>query len=143
MTQPNEVAPEGAPPQAEQVPTWPSQPSLADAAPGSAPASMAPVVAAAPVTSSNGIVGLVLAISSWVILPFALGWVFAIIGLVFAGKGAREIAESGGRVQGQGFVTAARIVAWINIGVTAALAVLAVVVIGIVIAAGAMSEGLS
>jgi hypothetical protein len=137
MTQPDDVTPDGLPPQTELAATWPSQSVPSTAAPLAGP-----VVASAPATSSNGIVALVLAISSWVILPFALGWVFAIIGLVFAGKGAREIAESEGRVQGQGFVTAARIVAWINIGVTAALAVLAVVVLGIVIAAGAMSEGL-
>lgn len=137
MTQPDNVTPDGLAPQPELAATWPSQP-----APTGAPPVSAPSYAAAPTTSSNGIVALVLAISSWIILPFALGWVFAIIGLVFAGKGAREIAESEGRVGGQGFVTASRIVAWINIGVTAALAVLAVVVIGIVIAAGAMSDGL-
>jgi hypothetical protein len=125
----------------EPTETWPAQSAEPAAPPAAALAGapITPVVTATPATSSNGIVALVLAISSWVILPFVLGWVFAIIGLVFAGKGAREIAESDGRVQGQGFVTAARIVAWINIGVTAALAVLAVVVIGIVIAAGAMS----
>ena len=138
MTQPDDATPDGLPPQTELAATWPSQ-----SAPTGLTQPVAPAVTGAPATSSNGIVALVLAISSWVILPFVLGWVFAIIGLVFAGKGAREIAESDGRVQGQGFVTAARIVAWINIGVTAALAVLAVVVIGIVIAAGAMSEGLN
>jgi hypothetical protein len=138
MTQADDVTPDGLAPQTELAATWPSQPAPTGAVPVSAPA-----VVAAPATSSNGIVALVLAISSWIILPFALGWVFAIIGLVFAGKGAREIADSDGRVGGQGFVTAARIVAWINIGVTAALAVLAVVVIGIVIAAGAMSEGMN
>jgi len=137
MTQPSDVNPEDPPQPMEPAATWPSQP-----APGTGVPVVAPAVVAAPATSSNGIVALVLAICSWVILPFVLGWVFAIVGLVFAGKGAREIAESEGRIGGQGFVTAARIVAWINIGVTAALAVLAVVVIAIVIAAGAMSEGL-
>jgi len=107
--------------------------------PQPAPWGTPPSAPAAPPTSSNAIVALVLAICSWVILPFALGWVFAIIGLVFAGKAAKEITASGGLIPGQGFVTAARIVAWINIGVTAALAVLTIVVIAIVIAAGALS----
>ena len=97
------------------------------------------MVVAAPATSSNAIVALVLSICSWVIIPFVLGWIFAVIALVFAGKASKEIVASGGVIPGQGFVTAARIVSWINIGVTAAVAVLTIVVIAIVIAAGALS----
>jgi len=107
--------------------------------PGQTASPTAPVAPASPAMSSNAIVALVLAICSWVIIPFVLGWIFAIIGLVFASKAGKEIGASGGVIPGQGFVTAARIVAWINIGMTAAIALLAVVVIAIVIAAGALS----
>ena len=85
-----------------------------------------PVPAAASVagqtTSTNAIVGLVLAIVSWVVCPI----IAAIVALVLASSSSKEIAASGGRVGGAGLNTATRIIAWINIGVS--------VVAGIVIA---------
>lgn len=77
-----------------------------------------------PSTDGNAIAALVLSIASFVICPV----ITAVLALVFANTAERTIQESGGWKGGQGLVTTARIVAWINIG----LAVLAV--IGIMIA---------
>ncbi len=77
-------------------------------------------VAATPSASSNSIVALVLSICSWVVFPI----VFAVIALVFASKAEKEIAASNGSVGGGAFVTASKIVSWINIGFYAALVIL-------------------
>lgn len=73
-----------------------------------------------PSASGNSIVALVLSITSWVVCPI----VFAIIALVFASKADKEIAASNGSVGGGAFVTASKIISWINIGVYAAAVVL-------------------
>ena len=70
-------------------------------------------------TSANALVAFILAIASWIV-PV----VFAIVALVFARKADREIAASQGRVGGEAFVTAAKILAWINLGVSLAVFVL-------------------
>jgi hypothetical protein len=62
-------------------------------------------------TSSDAIVALVLAILSWAVCPFVL----AIVALVFASKASKAISASNGWLDGAGMVTAARIVAWLNI----------------------------
>ncbi len=62
-------------------------------------------------TSSDPIVALVLANISWAVCPFVL----AIVALIFASKASKAIAASNGWVEGSGMVTAARIIAWINI----------------------------
>ena len=62
-------------------------------------------------TNNNAIVAFVLAIVSWAICPI----VAAIVALVFASKAKKEIDQSGGWQTGAGFVTAAKIIAWINI----------------------------
>ncbi len=77
-------------------------------------------VSATPGASSNSIVALVLSICSWVVFPI----VFAVIALVFASKAEKEIAGSGGSIGGGAFVTASKIVSWINIGFYAALVIL-------------------
>lgn len=64
-----------------------------------------------PQTSSDAIVALVMAIMSWAVCPFVL----AIIALVYASKASRAIAVSNGWLTGAGMVTAARIIAWLNI----------------------------
>jgi hypothetical protein len=74
-------------------------------------------------------VALVLAILSW----FACPVVLAIVALVFAGKGKRAIAASNGWVTGDGLVTAARVISWINIGLFLLLGV--ILVAGLVVAA--------
>ena len=66
-----------------------------------------------PQTSSDAIVALVLAILSWAVCPFVL----AIVALVFASKASKAIAASNGWINGSGMVTAAKIIAWINIAV--------------------------
>lgn len=70
-----------------------------------------------PTTSTNAIVGLVLAILSWVLCPI----VPAIVALVLAKNSDEEIRASGGRVSGEGLNIATRIVSWINIGVWGAI----------------------
>lgn len=87
-------------------------------------------------TSGNAIAALVLAIASWVVCPI----VFAIVALVFASLGQKEIAASGGTRHGGELVTAARIVAWINIGLWAALIVIALVIGFVVLVAGGLAS---
>ena len=103
---------------------WDGSAWAAAAAP---PASAAPGVTpvAGPTTSTNAIVGLVLAIVSWVVCPI----IAAIVALVLAHSSDKEIKASGGTVGGSGLNTATRIIAWINIGVS--------IVAGLVIAVGA------
>jgi hypothetical protein len=67
-------------------------------------------------TSSRAIIALVLAIGSFVVFPL----IPAIIALVLASGARDEIDGSGGRVTGDGLVTAAKVVAWINIGLSVA-----------------------
>lgn len=111
-------------------PEPPEEPPSMWPSPSDAPA--APVVAVQ--TSSNAIVALVLAIAAWPLCPV----IFAIIALVFASKGSKEIAASGGRIGGEGFITAARIVAWINIGFYGALLLLGLMFVIIFAIAGGL-----
>lgn len=76
-----------------------------------------------PQTSANAIAALVLSIVSWTFCPL----ITAIIAIVLAYQADKEIRNSEGRVTGQGLSFAAKIIAWINIGVSVALIVLLVV----------------
>ena len=111
-------------------PEPPEEPPSMWPSPSDAPA--APVVAVQ--TSSNAIVALVLAIAAWPLCPV----IFAIIALVFASKADREIAASNGWVTGGGLVTAAKIVAWINIGLYGALIAIGVLVLIVAAVGGAL-----
>jgi hypothetical protein len=71
-------------------------------------------------TSTSAIVGLVLAVASWILCPI----VPAIVALVLAKKSGDEIAASQGRVGGEGLNTATKVVAWINIGFYSAVLVI-------------------
>jgi hypothetical protein len=73
-----------------------------------------------PNTSNKAITAFVLAICAWVltVFCFGIGFVAAIVALVFASQAKREIDQSGGWTSGAGFVTATKIMAWINIGLT-------------------------
>jgi len=105
---------------AEPPATWPAtEAAPAVPAPAYQPPA-APVYAPAPPTSSNAIIALVLSIVSWAICPI----IPAIIALVLAASAQKEIAAGQGRVQGQGLVTAAKIISWINIGLWAAVIVI-------------------
>ena len=87
--------------------------------------------APAPVTDGTAVVALVLSILSWVLLPVIL----AIVALILAGSASRQIQASAGARSGQGLVTAARWVAWINLLVAAmVVAFVAAFVVAIAIA---------
>jgi hypothetical protein len=68
----------------------------------------------------------VLAIASFVVCPL----VPAIVALVLAHTSQQKIDASGGRLTGEGLNTAARIIAWIHIGLIA-LVVVIIVIVGI------------
>ena len=72
----------------------------------------------APQTEGKAIGALVAAILSFVVCPV----VPAIVALVLAGQASESIRSSGGRYTGEGYVTAAKWIAWIHL----ALAVLGV-----------------
>jgi hypothetical protein len=62
-------------------------------------------------TETKAIIALVCAIAAWVVLP-----VLPAIAALMIGKTAREqIRTSGGRLTGDGLVTAAKVIAWANI----------------------------
>ena len=86
-------------------------------------------------TESNAIAALVLAILSFVVCPV----IPAIVALFLANSAKANIDASGGTLEGESMVTAARIIAWVNLGL-AALGVLAVVSIFAI--GGAVSLGL-
>ena len=65
-----------------------------------------------PQTDGTAIVVLVLAISSFVVLPV----IPAVVALVLARSAERDIAASGGRLTGESLVRAGRITAWIHLG---------------------------
>ncbi len=102
---------------------WDGTAWAAAAPPPPAAVPPAPAPGAIPETSTNAIVGLVLAIVSWFLCPV----IAAIAALIVARSSDKEIAASSGRVGGSGLNTATRIIAWINI----AVAVLAGIVIAI------------
>lgn len=74
---------------------------------------------APPQTEGTAIGALIAAIGSWVIcFP-----VIAIVALVLASSAKKKIAGSGGRLTGEGLVTASKWIAWINLGLWAAVIV--------------------
>jgi len=120
-------------------PAYPPAPGYAYPPPPGYPAQgyayPAPGYAPAPTTSTNAIVGLVLAITSWIVCPIIL----AIVALVLAKKSGEEIAASQGRVGGGGLNTATKILSWINIGLYAAILVIVGAAFLIALVAGAAS----
>lgn len=138
MTQPSEPGDEQASEMPPTTPQWPSTPG--GEAPGGTtppppPAPQPPAYGPMPQNSSSAIVALVLSIASWVVCPV----IPAIVALVFASKADREIAMSNGWVTGAGMVTASKIVAWINIGLYAALAAIGVLVVVLAAITGSLS----
>lgn len=120
----NQVNP-GEPENSGQAPTPPPPPPIGPTpqAPGQAasgPQNPPPVggyVApppAVPATNQNAVIALVLAILSWVLCPI----LFAIIALVLASNADKEIRASNGWSTGSGYVTAARVIAWVNIALS-------------------------
>ena len=116
---------------------WPSTPAVAGetAAVPTTPLPDAPAAEAGdlrPQTSTSAIIALVLSIVSWTFCPL----ITSIVAIVLAYQADKEIRNSDGRVTGQGLSFAAKIIAWINIGVSVALIVLAVVVGLVLLVAG-------
>jgi hypothetical protein len=72
------------------------------------------------------VAALILAIISFVFCPV----IPAVIALVLASNAKKNIAASGGMLGGEGLVTAATVISWINIGL-AALAIIAIVLIAV------------
>ena len=64
-----------------------------------------------PPNDTKAILALVMAIGSYVLIPLVL----AVVALVLASMSSRDIQASGGRLGGSGLVTAAKVLAWINI----------------------------
>jgi hypothetical protein len=137
---PDPAYPPAAPVYPQAAPAYPPvAPAYPQAAPGyPAYPQAAPGYPAYPIatTSSNAVVALILAIVSWAVCPV----IPAIVALVLAHSAAKEIAASGGRVQGGGLVTASRIVAWINIGLWAAVLIVGAFVLVLVAVAGGMDS---
>ncbi|MBW3614528.1 MAG: DUF4190 domain-containing protein [Actinobacteria bacterium] len=69
---------------------------------------------APPQTEGTAIGALIAAIGSWVVCPIS-----GVVALVLASTAKRKIAESGGRLTGEGLVTASKWVAWINLALWA------------------------
>ncbi len=132
MTNQPPVTPESSEPAPA---SWPAAPAAypAQSYPAPAyPAAPEPGYQAGPRTSSNAIVALVLAVASWAVCPI----IASIVALVFASMASKEINASGGQIEGRGLVTAARIVSWINIGVTVAVIVVTAFVLILIAIAG-------
>lgn len=71
-------------------------------------------------TSSKATTVMVLGIVSLVLMfTCGLGFIAAIIALVMAGGAEREVAQSGGTLQGEGQIKAGRIMSWITLGLSA------------------------
>lgn len=128
-----------APPVPGQPPAYPAPaPGYGYPPPGYPPQGYAyppPGYVPAVTTSTSAIVGLVLAIASWVVCPIVL----AIVALVLAKKSGDEIAASGGRVGGEGLNTATKILSWINIGLYAAVLIIFGAIFLIAVVLGAAS----
>jgi hypothetical protein len=82
-----------------------------------------------PQTEGKAIVGLILAIGSWVVCPLVL----AIVAIVLAGQSNRAIDASGGRLEGRGINTATKVISWINVVLTV-LAIIAGVILLVAVA---------
>ena len=134
---PGWTPPQEPPP--DQPPSWPPPPPPPDAtqqwgpppAPGGYQQYGYPGYAPPRKTEGNAIAALVLAICSFIVCPL----IPAIVALFLASSAKRNIAASNGALDGDGMVQAAKIVAWINIGLC--LLGVAVAIIAIIAAVAA------
>jgi hypothetical protein len=78
---------------------------------------------AAPQTEGLAIGAFVTSLVAWVVCPV----IPAIVALVLASRASQRIRESQGWRTGEGFVTAARVIAWVNIAAFGALIVLMII----------------
>jgi hypothetical protein len=86
-----------------------------------------------PQTEGDAVAALVLAIVSWTVCPV----ICAVLALVLANRAEQTINASNGWRTGSGLVTAARVIAWINIGVFAVALVAGIIAIIVAVAASA------
>ena len=121
---PNPVQPEPV----TSGPVTPQPPTFEQSVPAPQPLPVQPLGSLVPQTSGNAIIALVLAIASWIVCPIVL----AIVALVIASRADREIAAAPLQLTGGGLTTAAKIVAWVNIGVAIAFAVIGIAVIAVI-----------
>ena len=135
--------PPPSPPPPQQPPPPPQQPPTQQWAPPPGPSGYQqygyPGYAAPRKTEGNAIAALVLAVCSFVVCPL----IPAVVALFLASSAKRNIAASNGALDGESLVTAARIVAWINIGLCLLGIVLAVVLIIVAAATSDTSSSLS
>ena len=111
---------------------WPPPPppgygyGYGQAAPGYPPYPPYPPYQYGPTRETEGlaIAALILAIASFVICPV----IPSIVALILAASARRNIDESGGMKDGLGLVTAARIIAWVNLGLAAVVITIIVIV---------------
>lgn len=87
-------------------------------------------------TPGKATAALVLAIVSYFTCPLIL----AIVALVLANSASRDIAASGGRLEGESTLKTARIVAWVNIVLFGAIAAFALISIVVVTVLGSNAE---
>lgn len=87
-------------------------------------------------TPGKATAALVLAIVSYFTCPVVL----AIVALVLASSASREIAASGGRLEGESTLKTARIVAWVNIVLFGAITAFALISIVAITALGSNAE---
>ena len=78
-------------------------------------------------TSQNATIALVLAIVSWLLCPV----IPAVVALFLCRSAKQEIAASGGRITGEGLVTASKVVSWLNIAFYLAFGVLMVALLAL------------
>ena len=85
--------------------------------------------AAPPAGATEGlaIAALVCAIGSFVLFPL----VPAVVALVLAGRASDRIRASGGQRSGDGLVTAARVLAWINLALCAVFVLFVLLAVGL------------
>jgi hypothetical protein len=125
------------PPYGQQAP-YPQPPAYGQPPPAygyPAPAGgYAPQPYYGPTTSGKATTVLVLGISSLVLMfTCGLGFIAAIVALVLAPGAQREIAESGGRLTGEGQVKAGKITSWITLGLSALGFAFLVIVIAVAV----------
>ena len=76
-----------------------------------------------PQTSNKAVVAMVMAILSFVVCPVIL----AIAALIVGGQAKQEIGASNGWLTGEGLVTGAKILAWVNIALTAVAVIFGII----------------
>lgn len=142
---PPEQAPPPEQPPPPQPPNWPPPPQQPPPTqqwgpppgPGGYQQYGHPGYAAPRRTEGNAVAALVLAICSFVVCPL----IPAVVALFLASSATRNIEASNGALDGASLVSAAKIIAWINIGLCL-VGIAAVILLIVVAAVGSNSSAL-